>query len=232
MTTAKRQTLADFLYYSLCAGPDARWARSATRRCRSTWCRPASSRSPSSRRPTRASTSPSATCRPATTRRSSPGSPNRELPGRDRADARRPATRPGRARAPAPPPVRQHRQRQRRLERRRGPAAAGGGGTGSGRYGRRTAAAADPADAEASGGPATTPSTPATGQPVTSDGGDARRAAATAIADRSTWPVYAAAGGPTGVLAAARCAPAAARRSVVPPWLHVRIVARAGRDAA
>ena len=51
MTTAKRQTLADFLYYSICQG-QAEMARSATRRCRSTWSRPASRRSPSCTRPT------------------------------------------------------------------------------------------------------------------------------------------------------------------------------------
>ncbi len=44
MTTAKRQTLADYLYYSICQG-QAEMGRSATRRCRSTWCRPASTRS-------------------------------------------------------------------------------------------------------------------------------------------------------------------------------------------
>ncbi len=36
----------DFIYYSICTGQRPRWARSATRRCRSTWCRPASARSP------------------------------------------------------------------------------------------------------------------------------------------------------------------------------------------
>ncbi len=55
MTTAKRQSIADFLYYSLCRA-SRRPGPTATRRCRSTWCRPASTRSPSSRRPTPAST--------------------------------------------------------------------------------------------------------------------------------------------------------------------------------
>ena len=94
MTTAKRQTLADFLYYSLCQGQTSR-ARTATRRCRSTWCRPASPRSAKLKT---ADPSVDLTKRDVTTCHNPTfvaGQPTREPPRPDRAAARRRATRTG-----------------------------------------------------------------------------------------------------------------------------------------
>ena len=110
MTTAKRQTLADFMYYSLCAGPDegrpvrllAAAAQPGAGRLRA--ARQAEGGRPGGR-PHRPRRRPS-----ATTRRSTASNLSREQAGRDRAAAG--GLRQGRARArAAPTPARTSRRR-------------------------------------------------------------------------------------------------------------------------
>ena len=226
MTTAKRQTLADFLYYSMCAGPDARsgpigYSPLPINLVQAGFEQIAKLKTAD---PT-VDLTERATCRTCNNPTFVAGQPERRTTSPRSRPSRRPATRRQGPCGDGTDPGRQHRQPGNGTGSN-GTGSGPGGGSGAGSGGTAPDRAAGPDDAS-SGEPGTTTGRPADrsarrrGRHDDGGGGDASPY-------RSTWPSTA--GRDDRGAGPGRCAPAAPRPRSAPPWLVRADVATLGRD--